>query len=131
MLAVLGRRQDAARELRLAAAAAEGPQLRYYAELFLGQAEESVDNLAAARDHYLQAAALYPQAQSPLFALALLARQSGDRSGAREAMAKLLALPPGRREDSDPWWVYSRWQNEAYEARLAELYAAFSREAPR
>ena len=95
VLALLGRRQDAARELRLAAAgaAAEGPQLRYYAELFLGQAEESVDNLAAARDHYLQAAAHYPQAQSPLLALALLARQSGDRSGVREAMATLLALP--------------------------------------
>ena len=131
VLALLGRRQDAARELRLAAAAAEGPQLRYYAELFLGQAEESVDNLAAARDHYLRAAALYPQAQSPLFALALLARQSGDRSGAREAMAKLLALSPGRPEDSDPWWVYSRWQNEPYEARLAELYAAFQQRGAR
>jgi len=124
VLALLGRRQDAARELRLAAAAAEGPQLRYYAELFLGQAEESVDNLAAARDHYLRAAALYPQAQSPLLALALLARQSGDRSGMREAMAKLLALPFARRDDADPWWVYTRWQNERYEARIAELYAA-------
>ncbi len=124
VLALLGRRQDAIRELRLAAAAAEGPQLRYYAELFLGQAEESVDNFAAARDHYLQAAALYPQAQSPLLALALLARQSGDRSGVREAMARLLALPFARRDDSDPWWVYSRWQNERYEARIAELYAA-------
>ena len=124
VLALLGRRQDAARELRLAAPAAQGPQLRYYAELFLGQAEESVANLAAARDHYLQAAALYPQAQSPLLALALLARQSGDRSGVREAMAKLLALPFARRDDSDPWWVYSRWQNERYQARIAKLYAA-------
>ncbi|MFO7695194.1 MAG: hypothetical protein R6V57_19075 [Vicinamibacterales bacterium] len=126
VLAMLGRHQDAVRELRLAAAAAaaEGPQLRYYAELLLGHAEESVNNRAAARGHYLQAASLYPQAQSPLLALALLARQSGDGPGVREAMGKLLALPAGRRADADPWSDYYRWQSERSRERLAELYTA-------
>jgi tetratricopeptide (TPR) repeat protein len=125
VLALLGRHEEAAETLRVAAAAAAGPELRYYAELFLGHAELSLGNRAAARDHYLRAAARYRQAQSPPLALALLARQSGDRSGVREAMAQVLALDPARTDESDPWWWYYRWQDKGRDARLAELYAPF------
>jgi len=125
VLGLLGRHRDAAEELRLAASAAVGPQLRYYAELFLGRAEESLGNRAAARDHYRLASELYPQAQSPLLALALLARQSGDRAGAQDAMRRMLALPPGRDAKADPWWSYYRWQNQGSEALFAELHAPF------
>jgi tetratricopeptide (TPR) repeat protein len=125
VLGLLGRHRDAARELRIAAASAMGPQLRYYAELFLGHAEESLGNRVAARNNYRQASALYPQAQSPLLALALLARQFGDRAGAQDAMRQLLALGGARGEDADPWWVYYRWQNQGFEALFAELHAPF------
>ena len=125
VLGLLGRHRDAAEELRIAAASAMGPQLRYYAELFLGHAEESLGNRVAARDHYRQASALYPQAQSPLLALALFARQSGDLAGTRDAMRQLLALGGARAEDADPWWVYYRWQNQGFEALFAELHAPF------
>jgi tetratricopeptide (TPR) repeat protein len=125
VLGLLGRHRDAAEELRLAVSTAVGPQLRYYAELFLGLAEESLGNRAAARDRYGLASALYPQAQSPLLALTLLARQFGDRAGAQDAMRKMLALPPGRDVKADPWWLYYRWQNQGSEALFAELHAPF------
>jgi len=125
VLGLLGRHRNAAEELRVAAASAMGPQLRYYAELFLGHAEESLGNRVAARDHYRLASALYPQAQSPLLALALFARQFGDLAGAQDAMRQLLALRGARAADADPWWAYYRWQNQSFEALFAELHAPF------
>jgi tetratricopeptide (TPR) repeat protein len=129
VLGLLGRHRDAAEELRVAAASAMGPQLRYYAELFLGHAEESLGNRVAARDHYRLASALYPQAQSPLLALALFARQFGDLAGTQDAMRRLLALGGSRADDADPWWVYYRWQNQSFKALFAELYALLHVEA--
>ena len=123
VLNLLGQPRDAAQELRLAADAASDTRLEYYAELFLGRAEESLGNRSEARDHYVRAKALYPGAQSPLFALAMLARQSGDRSGAQEAMGRLHALPGASEGDTDPWWLYYRRQHKGFEAAFAELRA--------
>jgi hypothetical protein len=131
VLDLLGRYRDAAEELRRAAATAAEPRLQYYAELFLGHAEESLGNRAEARDRYARAGALYPEAQSPLLALALLARQTGDRAGAQEAMRKFLALPRPREEAPDPWWLYYRRQNHGYEAVFAELHASLPDGSPR
>ena len=125
VLGLLGRNRDAAEELRLAVAGAASPRLRYYAELFLGRAEESLGNRPDARDHYRRALALYPQAQSPLLALALVARQAGDRAGTRDAMRQLLALPRGREVATDPWWVYYHLQDRGFKEAFAELHAPF------
>ena len=125
VLGLLGRHRDAAEELRLAASTARRPQLRYYAEMFLGHAEESLGNRVAARDHFRLASELYPQAQSPLLALGLLARQFGNRAGAQDAMRRMLALPPGRDAKANPWWSYYRWQNQGSGALFAELHAPF------
>ena len=125
VLSLLGQHRNAAEELRLAASTAAGPQLRYYAELFLGQAEESLGNRVTARDQYRQASALYPQAQSPLLALAMVARQLGDRASAQDAMRQVLALPQDRPIEHDPWWRYYRWQQTNFTARFAELHAPF------
>ena len=130
VLGQLGQHRNAAEELRLAAETAVGPQLRYYAELFLGHAEESLGNRVAARGHYGQASALYPQAQSPLLALALVARQFGDRAGAQNAMRQVLALPQARQTEHDPWWSYDRWQQVDFKARFAELHALLQVEPP-
>jgi len=131
VLSLLGRHRDAAEELRLAAAAAQGPELRYYAELFLGHAEESVGNSSAARSHYQQASMLYPKAQSPLLALALLARQLGDRTAAQDAMQQVLALPAGRETADDPWLRYYRWQNMDFKARFTALHSLLLEEETR
>jgi tetratricopeptide (TPR) repeat protein len=125
VLSLLGQHRNAAEELRLAASTAAGPQLRYYAELFLGHAEESLGNRVVARDHYGRAAELYPQAQSPLLALAMVARQLDDRAAAQDALRQVLALPPARDIAADPWWRYYRWQQVDFKARFAELHAPF------
>jgi hypothetical protein len=121
VLSALGRDEEAAKELRLAARQAQGEQLRYYAELFLGRAEQSLGNRDAARDHYARAAELCPAAQSPRLALSLLARQHGDRTAALDAMRQLLALPAGTRDRDDPWWVYYKWQNQNSDVLFKEL----------
>jgi len=126
VLGQLGRQTDAAGELREAAETAQGSQLRYYAQLFLGQAEESLGNRAAAGDHYRQAATLYPRAQSPRLALSLLAREIGDRAGAQQAMRQLMALPARRVLEDDPWFAYYRWQNQRCELLFGELYAVLA-----
>lgn len=131
VLARLGRYREAAAELRAARPAALGRELRYYAELFLGWAEESAGNAAAARGHYAQASALYPGAQSPLLALALLARRLGDRVGAQDAMRQMHALPATRGAADDPWSNYYRWRNADYRSRFAALHARLVEEEAR
>jgi hypothetical protein len=121
VLSALGRDDEAAEALRLAVTQAQGAQLRYYAELFLGRAEQSLGNRDAARDHYTRAAALYPAAQSPRLALSLLARQRGDRTEALEALRQLFAPPPRGSDPADPWWAYYQWQNENSDMLFREL----------
>ena len=132
VLSLLGRHRDAAEELRLAASTAAGPQLRYYAELFLGHAEESLGNRVTARDHYRQASALYPQAQSPLLALALLARQLGDRAARAQerhaAAARRCLRGPLDEDPPTRGGVYYRWQNQELRgAASPELHAPLPR----
>ena len=131
VLSLLGRHRDAAEELRLASGLEMGPRLRYFCELFLGRAEEAMGNRAAARDRYERASALHPGAQSPLLALAFLSRRAGDRPGAQEAMRKVLALPVRRGDQADPWWTYSRVQDEPVGPRLARLRVPFLEEGTR
>ena len=123
VLSLLGQHRNAAEELRLAASTAAGPQLRYYAELFLGQAEESLGNRVTARDQVHEGVGALPPAQSPLLALAMVARQLGDRASAQNAMRQVLALPQDRPIEHDPWWRYYRWQQTNFTARFAELHA--------
>jgi tetratricopeptide (TPR) repeat protein len=127
VLGELGRYDDAAGELRQAVDQAQGPQLSYYAELFLGRAEESLGNLSEARRHYTRASEIYPRAQSPRLSLTLLARQRGDRAEVMNTMGQVLSLPHADREQADPWWDYFRWQNRSAAALLADLYRPFLR----
>jgi tetratricopeptide (TPR) repeat protein len=115
---------EAVQQLRQAVAEAQGPKLRYYAHLLLGRAEEASGNVAGASEQFLRASEIYPQAQSPHLSLTLLARERGDRTGAREALQKVLALPHTDRGDADPWWDYYRWQNQGAGDLFAELYAS-------
>jgi tetratricopeptide (TPR) repeat protein len=130
VLNLLGRHHDAVGELRLAAAAAMGPHLTYYAQLFLGRAEEAAGNPAAARAAYERAAAVSTDAQSPRLALALLARRLGDRASVMDAMRRVEGLPRERTAASDPWAVYYRWQNVDFKARFTALHAMLGGETP-
>jgi tetratricopeptide (TPR) repeat protein len=133
VLTELGRDDEAAEELARAVRDlqdTQNPQLRYYAELFLGHAEHALGRADSAREHYARASGLYPQAKSPFLALALLARQRGDRIGAQEAMRQLRDLPAWQPAASDPWWRYFRWQELESQALFRELYAYVLREFP-
>jgi hypothetical protein len=125
VLGALGRHEEAAVELRSAAASARGPVLRYYAALFLGDEEQAVGRRDESRARYEEAAALFPLAQAPRMALSHLARRYGDRSGALRALRDALTRSAGRDWRSDPRWSYHRWLNESSEVLLGELYRPF------
>lgn len=107
VLASLGKHAEAAAALRRAIGDLTDRQMLYYAELFLGAAEEALGNRDAARVSYEHAAELFLRAQSPLLALSELARRYGDRGGALRAIDRLFALDGEARDaHDDPWWSY-------------------------
>jgi tetratricopeptide (TPR) repeat protein len=126
VLGELGKRQESAAELRRAVADLTDAPLRYYANLFLGAAEEALGDRDAARVAYEQAAEGFPMAQSPLLALSQLARRSGDRRGALRAIDRLFALAPeDRGERDDPWWWYYVAQARDADALLEAMRQPF------
>jgi tetratricopeptide (TPR) repeat protein len=106
VLELLGRNQEAATQLRRAATEADSAAFRYYADLFLGQAEQALGGRDAAREAFERAAALFPRAQSARLALSQLARRSGDRANALGAIQQVLSLPGDELNRPDPWWAY-------------------------
>jgi len=105
VLTLIGRGTAAVEELRAAATLANEPEQRYYAQIFLGAAFESVNNLEAARTAYRTAATLFPEAQVPRLALSQLSAASGDRAGSVSALGTLLSATD-REPQPDPWWSY-------------------------
>jgi hypothetical protein len=121
---------EAERELNEAIPALEDRPNQYYAQLFLGSVEESLGKFDAAKSAYERAASLYPSAQSPLVALAQLARRRGDRAGALRTMEILFALPGDAEGRRDPWWTFDTWHARDAEDRLVELWQQFQQEPP-
>jgi hypothetical protein len=117
----------------LSRALESGPQgeQRYFAELLFGRAEEARGRHASAREHYQNAAALYPRAQSPRLALSQLSRQSGDRQAALQMLQTVTTLPvaaPGR---TDPWWTYNDVHVGDADTLLTALYDAIRKDGAR
>jgi tetratricopeptide (TPR) repeat protein len=131
VLHALGQDQEASHELRRATAGLLNVQLRYYAELFLGDAHAALGQYAPARDCYARAATLYPGAQSPRLALSLLARRTGGRVAALHELETILARPPDEWTYADPWWTYHVWQLRPARDLLAELRKPFLPVPPR
>ena len=103
----MGKHAEAAAELRQALGASPTGRCCYYAELFLGAAEEALGNRDAARVAYEQAAELYPDG-AVAAAGAQPAGAARRRSpGRAAAIERLFALPADDRdENDDPWWRY-------------------------
>jgi len=123
--ALLGRYAEAVADLREPARTAR-PALQYLANLFLGDAQQALDQRAAARQAYERAASLFPRAQSPLLALSRLSWLCGDRLGGVRASRQVLDLEAHDDLD-DPWWVYFGLQGIDADRLLGELRAAFTR----
>lgn len=126
VLALQGRFADARPELQKALEIAPNAVISYYGELFLPAVEESLGNLDAAAAGYERAAARFPEAQSPLMALASLSRRRGDRAGARRASDRLFSLPRSTEETSDPWWAYNGFEGVNADQLLDELRRPFA-----
>jgi tetratricopeptide (TPR) repeat protein len=126
VVGLLGRHDEAARELTTAAAGLRSPHMQYYAALFLGQELAATGASAEARACFEHAAALFPAAQSPLVALGALALRDGDLSGSRGPLDRLRALPPADARGEDPWWIYDL----AHVLNADAMLAALRQEAP-
>ena len=98
-LGELGRHNEAAAELRAVPRRGLTRRLAYLAELFLGREEHALGRRAEAERHYENAAALYPNAQSPRIALSHLARQSGNRAAASRYLQEVTRHSPGSNVD--------------------------------
>ena len=125
VLGLRGRHTDAVAELEHALPALPNDRLRYYAYLFLGDAQAALGRRVAARTSFESSASLFPFAQSPRLALSALARRYGDRRGALEAIQEVLRLPADESQRPDPWWQYHFPVRSEADARLAALYAAW------
>ena len=131
----LGRHEAAARELQQAVAALssggskaadDDGLLRYYAEMFLGAARESLGRNDSARVSYARAAALYPDAPSPRLALSQLAFRGNDRAAALDAVQRALRPEASRPDRDDPWWRYHVVQGRRVDAWFDELHRSLA-----
>jgi len=127
VLLARGKPQEAVAELH--AALTPDPLLRYYVEMFLGAAEETLSHPDAAREAYGRAAALFPRAQSPGLALSALLARRGDRGAASKAIGPVFDLPVHAEYADDPWWRYRTVQGRNADDLLARLWAPFLRAA--
>ena len=124
VLGARGRHEEAVTQLKQGLSSAE-PVLQYYANLFLGAEFEALGNGIEARQSYQRAAELAPTSQSPLLGLSRLADVAGDRAAAREAVDRLLRLPPSEFDRADPWWIYEIVQARHVDGLLAQLRQRF------
>jgi tetratricopeptide (TPR) repeat protein len=141
VLSLQQRHADALTELRAARRVAREPVQLYYVHLFTGQVESDLQQNELARLSFTQAAALFPQAQAPNFALSELASRQGDRAAALAALRRGPpkatgdaerpgAGPADRQMDADPWWTYDvSYARNAPDlvARLRNWFAAENR----
>jgi len=131
VLAIMGRDGEAAEHLKSGLAATDEHLLLYYGSLFLAAVEENLGHGDVGRALYLQAAALFPRAQSPLLGLSELARRAGRRDEALGEMEKVYRLESNPRLDSDPWWTYNRAQGRHAEMLIDALQKPFRLSEPR
>ncbi len=104
LLDVRKRHEEALAEIEKALAVQPGGVVGYYAHLFGGRAAQAAGRLTEARQHYKEASALFPGAQSARLSLSQSALAAADIPG---AIAPVQDLPPGSGElSSDPWWSY-------------------------
>jgi tetratricopeptide (TPR) repeat protein len=122
---LLGNHKEAVAELQKAAAALKDPKLRYYASLFLGNEFMALGRKKEARECFERAAALYPSAQSPLFAESHLSGSSGDFQGALRGVQRIFSLHTDYAQQTDPWWEYDLTYGRDSATLIAEMRKQF------
>jgi tetratricopeptide (TPR) repeat protein len=131
VLADLNRVEEGAAELRRAAKESADDRLSYLSNLLLGDAEERLGHADAAIRCYAEAERLFPNARSPRFARAALARRRGERARAWDIVKNSAAPPRVDQIDADPWWTIDRRQIRPAAALVQELRASIGEGAGR
>ncbi len=121
VLGLLGDHPQAVNELQLAAAGLTENELRYYDDLFLGQEQQEVGHMDAARGSFGSAAKLFPKAQSPRLSLSLLSRWSDRFPDALTALATVISPPANNNPVDDPLWFYDVWQARNANKLISEI----------
>jgi len=117
---LLGRTEDALRDLERVASEAGQPRQRYLAWLFTGYGRQRQGDVGGAVAAYRACVAHEPRTQTALLALGRSLDRLGDKAGAQEAFASASAVGA----PFDPWWSYGAGQPERFDelvARLREL----------
>ena len=78
----------------------------FFGHLFAGRADRALGRIDTAAQHFADAVALFPGAQSALLAQSQLALLRPDVAGALAPVRHLAELPPDGAERFDPWWQY-------------------------
>lgn len=116
-----GRHVEAIASLERGIQLTRSPLVRYWGLVWLGHERREAGRVAAAIEAFEQAAALYPQAQTPRLALSQLLYDRGDRARALAEYTTALAAAAGE----DPRLAYEHTHVPAADTLLAELRAAF------
>lgn len=127
LLEVRKRHEEAEQELAAALDAKPAGELLFYAHMFAGRVAQHLGKLDAAADHYRQASALFPGAQSALLAQSQAALLKSDAPSALGFVHKLDAIPSTAEERDDPWWVYELATGRDADLILAGMWARLRR----
>ena len=122
---LLGNHEEALRLLRQARAGSRDPKTSYYAAMLAGAEEQALGRMDEARQSFQSAAALYPLAQSPHFALGQIAWLTGNSADALQALASSMQPDQPRGPVDDPWWFYFDGMGGNAGALFRDLVADF------
>jgi tetratricopeptide (TPR) repeat protein len=121
-----GRHDEGLGLVKQARAELQDSTLRYYAELFSGDAELALGRADEARQSYERAVQLFPDAQSARLGLAAALNAAGQRESAISAVLPTLTKRSEGRAGDDPWWAYYDGNAAETAALLARLRAPFT-----
>jgi tetratricopeptide (TPR) repeat protein len=107
------------------AAESQDQTIRYYALLFVADAQLSLERAVDARQSYQEAIDLFPDTQAARLGLGAALRMMGHSAEALEAMMPTLTKQPSTRAGNDPWWDYYDGDASRVEALLDDLRAPF------
>ena len=124
LLTIRGRHAEAVNEAAAALSSKPDPEVAFYAHMFAARASRALGRLEAASDHYAQALALFPDAQSATIGASQVALLRADVAGATAAIGRLADLPTHPDADNDPWWSYRVGAGRISEALLAGMWSA-------
>lgn len=114
---LMGRAEDALRDLERVVAEARQTRQRYLAWLFAGYGRQRLGDVTGAVAAYRACIAHGPRAQTALLALGRSLDELADEAGAQEAFARASAIDA----PFDPWWSYGGGQPERLHDLVEEL----------